>query len=165
MKRQLLSLAFTFAFVGLLATLGSAFNPFAKLTPAVPAVHAQGNPFPGARSWECSLGTLRGAYGFSYDGFVMGSAIAALGPITFDGTGGLAGKYTSNVGGRPFQGAFTGTYTVGTDCSGTGVINFPVLGFTINGTFVLVNGGKEAVFTSTDTGITINGSAQKQDPK
>jgi hypothetical protein len=96
---------------------------------------------------------------------VLGSAIAALGPITFDGVGGLSGKYTSNVGGRPFQGAFTGTYTVGADCTGTGVINFPVLGLTIKGTFVLVNGGKEALFTSNDTGITINGRAQKQDPR
>ena len=124
----------------------------------VPKAHAQDSE---TRSRVCSLGTMKGTHGYSYSGTVMGSSIAATGPITFDGAGNLSATYNVNLGGTPFQGAFAGTYAVNADCTGTVTLQLPSLGISSNGSFVIVNNGKETFFTGTDPGITVTGETKK----
>ena len=93
-------------------------------------------------------------------GTVMGAEIAAAGPITFDGYGSLHATYNVNLGGKSFKGGFTGTYIVNDDCTGTVTLHLPILGLSSNGSFVIVNDGKETFFTGTDTGVAITGATK-----
>lgn len=113
------------------------------------------------RARPCSPRTMRGTHGYSYHGTVMGKAITAAGPITFDGRGSLFATYNVNLGGVPFQGRFIGTYTVNDDCTGTVTLQLPLLGISTNGSFVIVNDGRETFFTGTDNGIAITGVTKK----
>lgn len=111
---------------------------------------------------RCTLASLKGCYGYSYTGTVLGfGSIAAVGPINFDGEGNTSATYSVNLGGTNVQGSFTGTYTVNEDCTGTIKINLPLLGISSNGRFVIVEEGKEAPFMGTDPGVTVTGVAKK----
>ncbi len=114
------------------------------------------------RAKPCSPRTMRGTHGYSYHGTVMGKTITAAGPITFDGRGSLFATYNVNLAGIPFKGQFIGTYTVADDCTGTVTLQLPVLGISTNGSFVIVNDGKETFFTGTDDGVAITGVTKKQ---
>ena len=116
----------------------------------------------GARHRRCSLRTMEGTHGYSYNGLVFGAgAIATAGPITFDGEGHLSATYTVSLNGKPFEGAFTGTYTVDADCTGTVTLHLPLLRLTAKGNFVIVNQGRETFFTGTDPGVTITGFTKR----
>jgi hypothetical protein len=74
----------------------------------------------------CSLGTLKGNYIFAYDGFnVMGPTMtdrlpfASAGHETYKGNGEVNGITTTSVNGVVTTVAYSGTYTVAPDCSGT----------------------------------------------
>jgi hypothetical protein len=72
----------------------------------------------------CSLATLRGTYQYAADGVRVGGATAGpfalAGQSTFDGRGGVSGVFSASFGGTIVRGgAFTGTYTVNPDCTGT----------------------------------------------
>src|SRR5690349_15467138 len=54
---------------------------------ATGAGDAQNNSSAQANGKGCSLKTMQGTHGYSYSGTVLGSPIAAAGPITFDGEG------------------------------------------------------------------------------
>lgn len=114
------------------------------------------------RNKYCSPRTMKGTHGYSYHGTVMGKAITAAGPITFDGRGSLFATYNVNLAGMPFKGRFIGTYTVDDDCTGTVTLQLPMLGISTNGSFVIVNEGKETFFTGTDNGVAITGVTKKQ---
>ncbi len=133
----------------------------AGVPPGAVAGQPQESSFERARTRTCSPGSMQGTHGYSYSGTVMGSNIAAVGPITFDGDGNLSATYNVSLGGKIFQGAFTGTYTVNADCTGTATLHLPVLGISTNGSFVIVNSGKETFFTGTDTGVTVTGGTKK----
>ena len=123
---------------------------------------AQDQAFERARHRRCSLRTMEGTHGYSYSGTVFGAGlIAAAGPITFDGEGNLSATYSVSLNGKPFEGAFTGTYTVDADCTGTVTLHLPLLGLTSKGSFVIVNQGRETFFTGTDPGVTITGVTKK----
>lgn len=123
---------------------------------------AQDNAFERARHGRCSRRTMEGTHGYSYNGTVFGAgSIAAVGPITFDGEGHLSATYTVSLNGKPFEGAFTGTYTVDADCTGSVTLHLPLLGLTSKGNFVIVNQGRETFFTGTDPGVTITGVTKK----
>jgi hypothetical protein len=109
----------------------------------------------------CTPGIMKGTHGYSYNGTVNGSPIAAVGPITFDGDGNLSATYTVSLGGKKFEGAFTGTYEVNLDCTGTVTLHLPVLGVTSNGSFIIVNDGRETFFTGTDAGVTVTGVTKR----
>ena len=113
------------------------------------------------RTKTCSPRTMKGTHGYSYHGTVMGKAITATGPITFDGRGSLFATYNVNLGGIPFKGQFIGTYTVADDCTGTVTLQLPKLGISTNGSFIIVNDGKETYFTGTDDGVAITGETKK----
>ena len=124
-----------------------------------PSVAAQGSPF--QRRKECSLGTMYGAHGYTYSGYVMGAYIAIAGSINFDENGTISGTYNGTLGGNPLKGKLAGAITVESDCTGKVRIDLPIAGVSANGTFVIVNDGKETLFTSTDSGIAVTGSTKK----
>lgn len=104
------------------------------------------------------LHSLRGAYGFTYDGTVSGlGPVASSGRIDFDGAGGLSAAFTTSVGGIPFTGTFTGTYTVNPDGTGSAVIELPWLATRAGGDFVIVERGQATFFTATDPGYSVSG--------
>ena len=111
---------------------------------------------------RCTLLSLRGRYGYTYQGTVDGfGGVAAVGPINFDGAGNTSATYSVNLGGTNFQGSFTGAYTVNPDCTGTVRIDLPLLGTSSHGRFVIVDGGKEAFFMGIDDGVTVTGDAKR----
>jgi len=111
---------------------------------------------------RCALFSLRGKYGYSYQGTVEGfGGVAAVGPINFDGAGNTSATYSVNLGGTNFQGSFTGAYTVNPDCTGTVRIDLPLLGTSSHGRFVIVDGGREAFFMGIDDGVTVTGVAKR----
>ena len=83
----------------------------------------------------CSNASLKGTYGYSAQGFTEAPAnvspagfvpFAQTGLSAFDGKGNiLSGTFTfatTTAAGGVFSGTFTGTYSVGADCSGTAVV-------------------------------------------
>jgi hypothetical protein len=146
--------------IGLLTlTLISVFSKTPKTIAAQEPTSAQDADR--GRAKPCAPRTMKGTHGYSYHGTVMGKAITATGPITFDGRGSLFATYNVNLGGIPFKGQFIGTYTVADDCTGTVTLQLPVLGISTNGSFVIVNDGKETFFTGTDDGVAITGETKK----
>jgi hypothetical protein len=115
-----------------------------------------------ASAGRCTRASLKGKFGYSYSGTVRGfGAIAAVGPIDFDGNGNTSATYSVNLDGSNFLGSFTGTYTVNDDCTGSITIDLPMLGTSSNGRFVIINKGKDAFFMGTDEGVTVTGVARK----
>jgi hypothetical protein len=68
---------------------------------------------------SCDLRTIRGVYAAHAAGNAFGFDVAAAGQIVFDGNGNLSGRLTEVVDGMVDDISFAGTYSVGSDCSGT----------------------------------------------
>ncbi len=91
---------------------------------------------PNLHAAQCSNATLKGAYGFSSQGFAEVTPdispagfvpFAQTGLIMYDGKGNItSGTFTDSTttaNGGSFRGTFTGTYAVNGDCSGTIVVD------------------------------------------
>ena len=107
---------------------------------------------------RCSLASLEGTYGFRLSGTVFkpdGTPAASLegaGVETFDGHGrSTAGRSVGSANGQPFSRAFTGTYVVNGDCTGTKEITFDN-GDQAHFFFVLVDEHRQLVMAQTDPG-------------
>jgi len=104
-------------------------------------VHAQEND----GHEGCSNATLNGAYGFYRTGTSSVGPVAAVGLITFDGTGGHSpARQTIRKNGVTVRDLFAdppidGPYEVDPDCAGR-FLNFDG---SVAGHFVVVDGGKE----------------------
>ena len=118
---------------------------------------------------KCSVETLRGSYGNSFQ-FLdtgpsstpvpLGSAYtpgAGIGVVSFDGAGSYSGQQTINNGGQIFTFPVSGTYTVNSDC--TGSRSLPG-GGTLG--FVIVERGAEVRELRTTPGGISSGVLQKQ---
>ncbi len=110
----------------------------------------------------CSLQTLKGSYGLTYTGEIIGSGpIGVIARITYDGAGHLK-QHDKVIGnGVPSVGEETGTYTVRADCTGTETINFQG-GFVLNLEFVLDDNAREirAVSQTLNVNTTVTGRKQ-----
>jgi len=126
----------------------------------VPVVHAQSG---------CSVATLSGNYAFIYTGdgapghSVRGQNIipgAAVGVLTFDGTGSLTASYTVVFDGQASATSVpdTGTYTLNSDCTGT--VSDATIGIHFN--VATASGGAEVFGIQTDPGNTDTFDAKKQ---
>ena len=116
----------------------------------------------------CSVATLNGNYGVSWQGFDILRAgtrsvpWAGVGVETFDGAGNVSISFTSGVNGKIAAGlAGAGTYSVNPDCTGSeSFTSGAAAAETAN--FVIVGGGTEALAVSTLGGQTIMVDAKKQ---
>ena len=112
----------------------------------------------------CSNATLKGDYGYSVNGTSLDippvGPLAILGKITLDGKGNFAGTINGSIGGTLITDvAITGTYSIGSDCTGTVVTVYPA--FTAHFTLVLIDGvegRREAELLSLDAGTVGTGA-------
>lgn len=117
----------------------------------------------------CSLHTLRGSYGQSFQflntfpsnagqPIVSGTHTpgAGLGLVTFDGEGGYITQLTISSSGHITRSSRTGTYTVNANC--TGSIAFPAVQIE----FVIVDKGKEILGLVVDVGDVAVSNWKKQ---
>lgn len=122
---------------------------------------------------RCSLGTLRGAYRWSVEGFIQNSPdpsninvpafvpAAEAGVAIFDGQGGLSASSTFSFGGNVFPvSAPISSYTVNPDCTGSLTFNTDVAG-SVNRNLVIEADGHEIEFINTNSGHVIAGTMKK----
>jgi hypothetical protein len=114
----------------------------------------------------CSVQSVSGTYGYAHTGYVVVSGnlnfFAAAGTFTADGNGGFDGIDTTSTNGVITRNRkYSGTYTVGSNCTGSLVFSSgnQVLA---NMDFVLTNSGKTVKFIQSDTGTIITGTAELQ---
>ena len=131
MKQALTSVVFVMAFVSLLV-LG-----------LVSRVQAR----------ECSNASIKGTYGFSCEGTIVGvGPLAAIGVFTADGKGNGSEVETLSVNGEISRGVVrTDTYTVEADCTGSFVSTGPD-GSVIHNDFVVADNEKEIRLIATEPG-------------
>ena len=132
MKRALTSVVFVISFVSLLV-LGLASR---------------------GQAGECSNASIKGTYGFSCEGTVIGGGpLAVIGVLTADGNGTGSEVETFSLNGNIFQGVpFTVTYTVNADCTGSFVSTGPD-GAPFPNDFVIDDNKKEIRLIPTATGF------------
>jgi len=124
----------------------------AALSAALPqAGHAQSS-----QNW-CSAFRLKGAYIFSGTGtFAPVGPLAAAGKITFDGLGNMQGTATQSFAGTIFKDvAFTGSYKVNGDCTGSLIFEYTVSGQSSTFDFVVTPQGDTVTSICTDPGGTL----------
>ena len=147
---------------GLMATLLVGFSLFqGHQGSIVPKVHAQETD----RHESCSNATLNGTYGFYRTGTSSDGPLAAVGLITFDGTGAHSpARQTIRRNGVTVRDLFDdpaldGLYEVDPDCAGR-LLNFDG---TVAGHFMVVDGGKEIFNISLRPGNSVIGVFRKID--
>jgi hypothetical protein len=150
------------ALAALMATLLVGVSVFPGHPSGIVAqVHAQEND--GQKA--CSNATLNGTYGFYRTGTTSVGPLAAVGFITFDGTGAHSpARQTIRRNGVPTADLFAdppvdGPYEVDPDCAGR-LLNFDG---TVAGHFVVVDGGKEIFNISLRPGNSVIGVFRKID--
>ncbi len=118
----------------------------------------------GLAAWgQCSNANVTGKYGFSGTGLdKKGSPIALIGYIKADGKGKFTGTETGSDDGSVITNApVTGTYTVNSDCTGSGTIK-PKGGKVSHYNLVVVSGGKSLQTLNTDAPNVQAGTVQAQ---
>ena len=117
-----------------------------------------------AASGQCSNASLAGKYGFSAGGLDKhGSPISLLGYINANGKGTFTGTETASDGGSVLTNVpLTGTYSIKSDCTGSGTSKLKGQKNTNHFTLVVVSGGKNLQFLSTDAPNVQSGTVQAQ---
>jgi len=128
-----------------------------------PAARADGH--------ACSNRSVAGTYGYTTTGTRLGiGPVAGVGIFTLDRNGNvLSGKQTVSFNGVIADETYTGTYTVNSDCTGTGTLvvvsSIPAFNRTSNLDLVWVDNSSalRAIFTNAGTIITVD--AKKMFPE
>jgi len=117
-----------------------------------------------AASGQCSNASLAGKYGFSAGGLDKhGTPISLLGYINANGKGTFTGTETGSDDGSVFTNVpLTGTYSIKSDCTGSGTSKLKGQKNTNHFTLVVVSGGKNLQFLSTDAPNVQSGTVQAQ---
>ncbi|MBV9759989.1 MAG: hypothetical protein JO340_05450 [Acidobacteriaceae bacterium] len=113
----------------------------------------------------CSLGSLKGGYGFSITGQNLAANVsyALIGRFVADGSGKFTGLALQNVSGKVSKPPFHGTYTIDPDCTGAATI---ALGDdTAHLYFVLTQNGTQLYIVDSDEQVIETGTATKQSVK
>ena len=112
---------------------------------------------------ECSNASIKGTYGFSCEGTIVGvGPLAAIGVFTADGHGHGSEVETLSVNGEISRGVFrTDTYTVDADCTGSFVSTGPD-GSVIHNDFVIDDNKKEIRLIPTEPGFVAVCNYRKQ---
>ena len=128
---------------------------FGTVLALVPPTKAQ------AEHRSCSNATLRGGFGYTATGTLIGAPAPFAGPFgevgraTFDGDGNTSGTATLSANANIVNITFTGTYTVNPDCTGSMTLNVSPLGITGTSFFVIDDDGLEIRTISADQGIAV----------
>lgn len=113
---------------------------------------------------RCGQASLSGAYGYLLTGStaLYGSSTyySDAGRVASDGAGNLSTSSLVNLGGTATTISANGSYSVGSDCSGTAQLASQY--GTSNYLFAVVEDGQAVLFIETDTGTTVSGTAQPQ---
>jgi hypothetical protein len=117
------------------------------------------------RAPHCNNGLVIGTYGIRLDGAVPGLAPVALaGTFTHSLDGAFKGVSTGSdlfaAAGQFLPRANQGTFSVNSDCTGTGFYT-DSLGNNINYVFVVLEGGKEIFFQGSDPGVKVSGVGKR----
>lgn len=147
MKRMVLWVGAVIGFVGVMLGVAVVRGSQVGIDPRV-----------GLRSGNCTLGDVRGTYGFVRSGTTAQGPIAAVGKAIFDGRGFFSVVQTTSRNGVFSEGSFDGQYDINADCTGRwltpdgqGQIAY----------FVVVDNGKELIFLSISAGNTITGNSKR----
>jgi hypothetical protein len=166
--KRIIATASLAVFVSSLFAIGVAFKgPVAGRGSLVPSAQAKDkddeDENEGSCPRNCSLRSLKGCYGFSFSGTILGfGPIAGIGVTNFDGQGHSTTTQTLNINGSGgIHTTVTETYTVNPDCTGSTVIT-QADGSLTHIDFVIVDHGKEILTLPTDPGAVITGSLKKQ---
>jgi len=116
---------------------------------------------------ECSNDMILGSYGYRLEGSLAGAPYAAaIGLVrqrlenVHDDVGIISGRDVVNVMGGYVPRTFSGTFSVGSNCRGTGTYT-DSLGQTIHYVFTAVNGGDMLFLQGADAGDALWGVAQR----
>jgi hypothetical protein len=111
---------------------------------------------------QCSNASIKGPYGFSCEGTIVGvGPLAVIGVLTADGNGNGSEVETISFNGDIVQGAtFTVTYTVNADCTGSFVSSG--LGAVFHNDFVIDDNKKEIRLIPTEPGFVAVCNYRKQ---
>ena len=120
---------------------------------SVPALRADDNH-------PCSTRHVAGRWGFNETGQVAGTPTLAVGTLTIDRSGNVAGAGTFNIGGDVNDVLFSGTITINADC--TGHMSLPDI--PIEYDVVVVEGSNEMLFVSRDATYVFNADAKRRTP-
>ena len=115
---------------------------------------------------KCTNASLNGSYGLGATGTIIGvGPFAAVGVLTFDGKGNLAGSLTEKINGNTFQNdTFRGNYIVDSFCRVSDVWHF-TSGDTSQHDSVIVSNGNEFSIVNTSPGNVISGTAKRMFPE
>lgn len=110
---------------------------------------------------ECSNDTLRGSFGYTSTGTLLGTFVpppfagpfAEVGRQTFDGAGNTEATATTSSNGNITPVTIEGTYTVKQDCTGTMTLLVSPFESTVNAYFVISDDGAEIRYIDTDSGV------------
>jgi hypothetical protein len=112
-------------------------------------------------SQSCTNASFTGPYGYAITGLVFASGgfypSAESGTVTADGKGNLKGSDTLSAAGQIQSQAFTGTYSINSDCTGT--VTTTSGGTPSHFTIVAVNNGQQILFIESDAMVAASGSA------
>jgi hypothetical protein len=104
---------------------------------------------------QCSNASLNGTFFYTLGGSVKSGATTAsydeLGKVVADGNGNLSGTTTTSIAGVLATLPVTGTYTVKSDCSGTGTLTTSA--DTLQFTLQLVSGGGTILMSITSSSV------------
>ena len=116
-----------------------------------------------AESKSCSASTLKGSYAYTVTGMRPGNVpFAAVGRISFDGTGAVTTTRTLSDGGIIFRhDSGSGAYSLAADCTGSFGISNSDLGI-LQLDFAVANGGEEIRGIVTNPGFVLTLVGTKQ---
>lgn len=119
----------------------------------------------GLAAWgQCSNATVTGKYGFDGNGLDKnGSPISFIGYIKADGKGAFTGTETGSDNGTVFTNIpISGTYSVKSDCTGSGTTKVKGQKMLDHFALVVVSGGKNLQTLSTDSPTVQTGKVQAE---
>jgi hypothetical protein len=129
---------------------------------SVIALSLSGSTPPAEASHGCNQRDVQGTYSYTVTGTNVGvGLVAAVGVVTADGEGHLAGADTVSANGTIIRRTTTGSYTVTPSCAGNGAFT-DSFGQTTHIDFAVDDHGAELRFIQTDPTTVTTGLARRQ---
>ncbi|MBL8227771.1 MAG: hypothetical protein JNL98_04815 [Bryobacterales bacterium] len=115
----------------------------------------------------CSASAVAGAFGYQGQGsFSEGGRVFSLsevGVITFASSGRITGVYSASSGGQVERREISGTFEIGSDCTGNATYKIGDTNYLMN--FVVASSGNTFYYSETSGGSTITGAGGRVNPR